>query len=144
MSPPWTGSESLRICNLFIIWNIGCKRLAPPMHFPAAKVCMLLTAGQPVVSTYQVEVSGWDSCQEFFVQRCMLEWNEETGKRITLTRSLRPRTMIFVRLLRPTSSDPSFPVPYRTELTGVNSEGRNQFRLSQILPSTGLTKLSPS
>jgi hypothetical protein len=98
---------------------------------------MLLTAAHPAVGTYGVEVSGWDTSQTFFVEKCELEWGEESGKLVTISRSLRPGTMIFVRLLRPTSPDQSFPVPYRVELTGIRSEGQNQFRLSQIQPSIG-------
>jgi hypothetical protein len=97
---------------------------------------MPMTAVRPVVSTYPVEVSGWDGFQAFFVEKCELEWSEETGKQVTLTRSLRPGTMIFVRLLQPTSSEQSFPVPYRAEHTGANSGRQYQFSLSQILPST--------
>jgi hypothetical protein len=102
---------------------------------------MLLTAACPVVSTYCVEVSGWDSFQTFFVEKCELEWNKETGKHVTLLRSLRPGTMIFVRLLQPTSSDQSFPVPYRAEPTGVVSDEQHQFRVSQVHPYTG-TKMA--
>lgn len=103
---------------------------------------MLLTAADPVVSVYHVEVSGWDSFQTFFVEKCALEWNEESGKHVTLARSLHPGTMIFVRLLQPTSSDQSFPVPYRAEHTGVNPDGQNHFCLSKVHPRTDVDRLS--
>ncbi|HET8923312.1 MAG TPA: hypothetical protein VFN26_09995 [Candidatus Acidoferrum sp.] len=103
----------------------------------------LRAAAHPAASSYRVEVSGWDSLQTFFVEICELKWNEESGKLVTLTRSLRPGAMLFVRLLQPTSSDQSFPVPYRAELTGATADGENQFRLSQISPNIGLNRLSP-
>ena len=103
---------------------------------------MLVTADEPGISTYRVEVSGWDRYQAFFVEKCELEWSEETGKRVTLARALRPGTMIFVRLLQPVSADQPFPVAYYAEQTGVTSDGQNQFRLSQVRPSTGEEKRS--
>lgn len=84
---------------------------------------MPMTAVRPVVSTYPVEVSGWDGFQAFFVEKCELERSAETGKQVTLARSRRPGTMLFVRLLQPTSSEQSFPVPYRAERSGANSDG---------------------
>jgi hypothetical protein len=102
-----------------------------------------MTAARPVISTYPVEVSGWDGFQAFFVEKCELEWSEETGKQVTLTRSLRPGTMIFVRLLQPTSSEQSFPVPYRTERTDANAFGQYRFSLSQVLPTTELDGSKP-
>jgi hypothetical protein len=66
---------------------------------------MLLTDQHPVVGTYGVEVSGWDSSPSFFVEKTELAWSEASGKQITLRRQLRPGTMIFVRLLQPTATD---------------------------------------
>lgn len=45
---------------------------------------MLLTVQRPITNSYPVEVSGWDDQQSFFVERCELEWKEETGKHLTL------------------------------------------------------------
>ena len=56
---------------------------------------MLWSAPQPLVSTYRVEVSGWDSAQSFFVEIANLEWDETSSKNITLGRSLCPGTMVF-------------------------------------------------
>jgi hypothetical protein len=101
---------------------------------------MLSATAESGVSTYYVEVSGWDSSQEFFVETCELKWSERKGKYLTLTRSLRPQAVIFVRLLLPWSPDQSSPVPYRTEYIGVDVAGLNQFRLSQVLPCAELEK----
>ena len=48
---------------------------------------MNLTVPQPAIDTYRVEVSGWDTSQSFFVEKPELEWNEENGKQITLSRA---------------------------------------------------------
>ena len=98
---------------------------------------MLLTAQRPITNSYAVEASGWDSTQSFFVEKCELEWNEETGKHLALSRSLCPGAMIFLRLLQPTSADRSLPVAYRTQQIGVTAEGQQQFRLAQLQPSGG-------
>jgi len=95
---------------------------------------MALTAHDPLASTYSVEVSGWDSTQSFFVERSELSWSEETGKRLSLVHQLCPRTMIFVRLLQPTSSDRAFPVAYQTEPLGTTPEGQQLFRVTRVQP----------
>lgn len=95
---------------------------------------MLLTARHPFVGTYRVEVSGWDSDQSFFVEKTELEWSEELGKQITLSRALNPSTMIFVRLLQPTAPDRSSPVAYKAEPLANTVGDLHQFRLSQVAP----------
>ena len=98
---------------------------------------MLLTAQRPITDTYPVEASGWDSAQSFFVEKSELEWNEVTGKHLTLSRSLRPGSMIFLRLLQPLSPDRSLPVAYHAQPMGTTPEGQQQFRLNQIQPNSG-------
>jgi hypothetical protein len=98
---------------------------------------MLLTAERALTDTYLVEASGWDSAQSFFVEKAALEWNEVTGKQVTLTRCLSPGSMIFLRLLQPLSSDRSLPVAYHAQPTGVTPEGQQQFHLNQIDPKSG-------
>jgi len=98
---------------------------------------MLATAQRPLTDTYPVEASGWDSAQSFFVEKAELEWNEVTGKYLTLTRSLCPGSMIFLRLLQPMSPDRSLPVAYHAQPIGVTPEGQQQFRLNLIQPKSG-------
>ena len=95
---------------------------------------MSLLARWPVMSTYRVEVSGWDTSQSFFVEKAELEWNEEGGKCVTLGRELRDGAILFVRLLQPTSSDRSHPVPYEIEHVLQADENKWQFRLRQLQP----------
>lgn len=98
---------------------------------------MLLSPQRPITDSYPVEASGWDSAQSFFVEKSELEWNEETGKHLTLSRSLSPGSMVFLRLLQPMSPERSLPVAYHAQHIGVTPEGQQQFRLSQIQPSSG-------
>jgi hypothetical protein len=100
---------------------------------------MLLTAQSQITDTYRVEASGWDSTQSFFVEKSELEWNEVTGKHLTLSRSLCPGSMIFLRLLQPISPDRSLPVAYHAQPIGITSGGQQQFRLNLIQP-IGLEK----
>lgn len=93
---------------------------------------MLLTAQRPASSSYPVEASGWDSTQSFSVERSELEWNEETDKCLTLTRSLRPGAMIFQRLTQCASPDRSLPVAYHTQFIGVTADGQQRIRLKPI------------
>ena len=93
---------------------------------------MPFTAHRPIINSYPVEVSGWDSAHSIFVEKSELEWNEETGKHLALTHSLRPGAMIFLRLLQPASPDRSLPVAYHAQFIGVTAEGQQRFRLKQI------------
>lgn len=83
---------------------------------------------------FAVEVSGWDSSQSFFVEKCDLVWNEESGKHVALKRALRDNTLLFVRLLQPTETDRSHPVVYQAELMGTTNNGLGQFRLHAVSP----------
>lgn len=96
---------------------------------------MLHTAEKPVTNTYPVEVSGWDCSQTFFVEKCELEWSENAGKCLSLSRSLSPGSMIFLRLLLPTSPDRSLPVAYHAYPAGRSPDGHQLFRLNQIQPN---------
>ena len=95
---------------------------------------MLSTAQHPITTSYAVEASGWDDRHGFFVEKCELVWNEETGKCLTLSRPLPPGALIFLRLLQLSSTDCSSPVPYHTHAMGRTAEGNYQFHLTQIQP----------
>lgn len=83
---------------------------------------------------YPVEVSGWDDAQNFFVEKCELIWNEESGKRIRLSHGLREKTIVFVRLLQSNPSMQAHPVAYEVEALGESQNGLNQFRLKMVAP----------
>jgi len=87
-----------------------------------------------VARMYAVEVSGWDRMQEFFVERCDLEWGEEFEKHVALKTALRSNGVLLVRLLQPGEADRSHPVVYEAELVGKTKSGLHQFRLSVVIP----------
>src|ERR1041384_2770078 len=95
---------------------------------------MALIEPQALASTFSVEVSGWDNSHTFFVERSELCWTEESGKRLTLSRRLPPRAMIFERLLQPTDGERAFPVPYEAEALSPASDKPQQFRLTRVVP----------
>jgi hypothetical protein len=95
---------------------------------------MPVSSHLPVLSTYRVEVSGWDTSHSFFVEKAELEWSEEGAKRVVLGRELREGAILFVRLLQPISPDRSHPVPYETQQATRTEERRWQFRLRQMQP----------
>jgi len=81
-------------------------------------------------SAYKVEVSGWDSNQEFFVERADLQWSEQSGKHILLSHPVAQGALVFLRLLQPTSLDRVHPVPYHAESVGETDSG--QYRVSLL------------
>lgn len=103
----------------------------------------MLRVRGPITSVYPVEVSGWDSTQSFFVEKSDLEWNEETGKHVLLSRAVREGSILFVRLLQPIARDRSYPVAYVAEDGSSAANGQFQFRLKQVQPSQNeIEKLS--
>jgi len=98
---------------------------------------MPLTEEHTISNSYPVEASGWDIAHLFFVEKSELEWKEGSGKYLTLSRSLCPGSMIFLRLVQNTSLDRSIPVAYRAHHVGVTPGGQQQFRLKQVQPNCG-------
>jgi hypothetical protein len=95
---------------------------------------MLRQARTPSIRTYPVEVSGWDNRQNFFVERCDLIWNEESGKQITLSQKLGDHTLLFVRLLEPGDGERTHPVVYEAQLISNALNGQYQFLLNKVAP----------
>jgi hypothetical protein len=95
---------------------------------------MLRYARFPAARLYAVEISGWDSTENFFVEQCELEWNEESGKQVILKRMLNQSTILLVRLVQPGDSGRSHPVAYKAELIGKTKSGLYQFRLKMVAP----------
>jgi hypothetical protein len=93
---------------------------------------MLVPARCPVTSHYSVEVSGWDASEGFFVEKCELEWSEQSGKHVVLRRMLPEGAHVFVRLLQPMSAERSYPVPYKTYFASFQTDGHYQFQLIAV------------
>lgn len=68
---------------------------------------------RPTVSDFEVEVSGWDSGDGFFVEKATLEVGQPGERFIYLRHPVRPGLMLFLRLVDSRVGYPTFPVPYR-------------------------------
>ena len=79
------------------------------------------------------EVSGWDSDENFFVEKTGLYWNREGRHEIVVHRGVRVGCVVFLRLLRQAADD--FPIAYRVDLTekGDSSTG-TRVSLSRLHP----------
>ena len=95
---------------------------------------MLEYAPFPVAGMYAVEVSGWDRMEAFFVEKCDLEWGEESEKHVALKTSLGNNAFLLVRLLQPGEADRSHPVVYEAEFVRKTKSGLYQFRLNVVIP----------
>ena len=58
--------------------------------------------------SYRVEVSGWDSSENFFVEKTMLDWGHDEKKEVRLRSVLREGSVVFVRLLQSLASGTTF------------------------------------
>jgi hypothetical protein len=91
---------------------------------------------QDVAVAYRVEVSGWDSNQEFFVEKTDLDWSDELGKQVLLSHAIIPGTLLFLRLLHPTSTDRVHPVPCQADPHPGRENGQFRVKLSPAQPRT--------
>jgi|HubBroStandDraft_6_1064221.scaffolds.fasta_scaffold545233_2 hypothetical protein len=85
--------------------------------------------------SYQVEVSGWDASERFFVEKTTLDWSHEAQKQICLRSSIAQGCVVFVRLLQSLADGNNFPIAYQaTEVAEKDAEGRARVRLAQSRP----------
>jgi len=131
---PRTAFSPALVNNPFFFKQMRGHSLALGVHFPAPEILMLLLARDPMITLHRVEISGWDAGHEFFVEKCELEWNEETGKHVLLNHALPERAMIFVRLLEELSPERGLPVPFEAIFTCQTADGRREFMLRQAHP----------
>jgi hypothetical protein len=86
---------------------------------------------------YRVEVSGWDSGENFFVEKTMLEWILEEKKEVSLRTPLREGCVVFVRLLQPLANGNNFPIAYQAiRVNAKDPSGNMRVRLAQLRPRT--------
>jgi hypothetical protein len=82
---------------------------------------------------YEVEVSGWNSSENFFVEKASLEWTSGGSKSVQLKTDLHPGTIVFVRLLQRGPSPSHFPIAYQTTGFGPHElDGRVRICLEQL------------
>ena len=84
---------------------------------------------------YGVEVSGWNSAENFFVEKTSLEWTPDGSKSVRLKTDLRAGTIVFLRLLQHGPASNQFPIAYQTkELSSREHDGRARVWLEQMHP----------
>jgi hypothetical protein len=97
------------------------------------------TQPQFEVTHYDVEVSGWDREQAFFVEKTILEWHENRAKIICVRHPLSAGAVVFVRLIDPTSYTATFPIAYQTEsVTPPDIRGVRRVVLQQLQPRAAM------
>jgi hypothetical protein len=84
-------------------------------------------------TAYQVEVSGWDRNEDFFVEKTELRWREESGKQISLQRPIVSGSLLYLRLIHPAGGERVRPMPFRAELFAEGDEDGH--RLVRLLPA---------
>ena len=92
-----------------------------------------MTAPSPEDQHYGVEVSGWNSKENFFVEQTSLEWTLEGLKSVRLKSDLRAGTIVFLRLLQHGPEANHLPIAYQaTNLSPRGRDGRIQVALQQL------------
>lgn len=82
---------------------------------------------------FRVEVSGWDCNEVFFVEKTLLEWEPDQPREITLGSSLRPGSMVFVRLMQTAAAAMPFPIAYQViDVKDEKAGGRSRAKLQQL------------
>jgi hypothetical protein len=91
----------------------------------------------------EVEVSGWDSDREFFVENANQSWTQsgtqdgqdESRKELVLHRSLSEGAIVFIRRFSLQSSSNSISLPYRVEsVQPMDSDGRCEIGILRLHP----------
>ena len=99
------------------------------------------------LNSYRVEASGWDASEDFFVENASLTWGSDEMEEIHLRCSLKEGSIVFVRLMRPLTSDDinTIPIPYqvmRVFPRDVNGQARIQLR--QLRPQCNSNRAETS
>lgn len=90
----------------------------------------MLSLPNQEATIYRVEVSGWDSQENFFVEKTSLEWSEDKGKRVFLRSPVHRGSVVFVRLLGGSTYDA---IPLAYQVAGVHrGNGRGAFEVSLV------------
>ena len=86
------------------------------------------------ISSYRVEVSGWDASAAFFVEQTTLDWGGGDKKEISSRSTLRENGVVFVRLLQEFGKADSFPIAYRAASVEAGENGRTLVQLARLHP----------
>ena len=93
---------------------------------------------------HQVEISGWDSNEDFFVESTSLGWEAGEENIIRLRHRVRPGSMIFLRVVEPSSKPMHFPVAFRVGRVSARMEaGAYEAILRRLWPRPQESSGSP-
>ena len=84
--------------------------------------------------SYSVEVSGWDSSENFFVEKTDLQWASDGVKEIRLRRAVREGSVLFVRLMQPVATSENYPIACQAVKVLEPKDGRAAVQLTQLRP----------
>ena len=94
-----------------------------------------MAADEKQGGSYRVEVSGWDLSENFFVEKTLLNWQEDGSKKLLLKTPLNEGALVFVRLLGESPSGRGIPVTYQVEKIGKNaSDQGREIQLERLHP----------
>jgi hypothetical protein len=92
-----------------------------------------MTAPRDEDQNYGVEVSGWNSKENFFVEQTSLEWTADGGKSVRIRADLRAGTIVFLRLLQHGPAETQLPIAYQAaELSPRQRDGRIKVSIKQM------------
>ncbi|MGC1105353.1 MAG: hypothetical protein WA876_02345 [Candidatus Acidiferrales bacterium] len=87
-----------------------------------------------------VEISGWDTEENFFVEKAILHGRDDGNSKVGLQAQLRVGLLVFVRLSEEASMDRAVPVAY--QVSGIDGSVYNdvrEVRLSRLRPKEAAT-----
>jgi hypothetical protein len=87
------------------------------------------------LNSSRAEVSGWDTKEDFFVEKTQFNSEDEDRMEIALTSSLREGCVVFVRVLEPFATSNTFPIAYHAvAIRSRDMNGRALIGLERLRP----------
>lgn len=93
------------------------------LQIKPAEVCSM-DAEEKDGGSYRVEVSGWDTGENFFVERTLLNWENDGRKEVILRTPLQEGALVFVRLVSEPTGNRTIPMTYQVHK--IAKAGANQ------------------
>lgn len=91
---------------------------------------------------YRIEVSGWGSDQNFFVEQTELFWDRSGDKKVLLHHSPSEGGIVFIRLLSQDWMGNTSPVAYQVAaVQSMDCNGHSEVRLRQLHPRTKVSQV---
>jgi hypothetical protein len=109
--------------------------LGANLHWVMPQEKLMDSQFDPVGNGYRVEVSGWDTAENFFVEKTILDWGPGQKGDIRLRSALSEGTVVFLRLLELLEGSGTYPIACRVvKVVDKDADGRTWFQLEQVRP----------